>query len=74
MTAGLLIVVAIAALACPAHMLWAMRRGKPAACHPRRERSSIDALQARQRALGAELARRSASADGPSGARGEASL
>ncbi len=58
MSTALLVLVVAAALACPLHMLWAMRRGKRAACCPPRRGDDVEALRARQQALAAELTRR----------------
>jgi len=59
----LTLVVLVAALVCPAHMLWQMRRGKQASCCGPTRRDELGELARRQRALGEELARRTA-ADG----------
>lgn len=53
--------IAVAALACPAHMWWANRRGKrPLCCPPRRHTeegpADVEALRARQREVEARLA------------------
>jgi hypothetical protein len=56
MTTALLVVAVAAALACPAHMLWRMRRGRGASCAPSRESAdSGSELRARQRALAARI-------------------
>ena len=57
MTTTLLIVIVAAALVCPLYMLWELRRGKRPVCCPPRKASQIDALDERQRALAAQLAR-----------------
>ena len=64
MTTALLIVVVAAALVCPLHMLWAMRRGKRPACCPPRKTTEIDVLRARQRVLAQQLARAGLPTDG----------
>jgi hypothetical protein len=46
---------ALAALACPAHMLWRLRRGHGAGCLPGRIAESD--VQQRQRRLARDLAR-----------------
>lgn len=76
MSSWLLILVLAAALACPLHMLWAMRRGKRPVCCPTRESPDVEALRDRQRALAAQLTEAtSAGAAGEhSVARREASL
>jgi len=56
MTTTLLVAAVVAALACPLHMLWAMRRGKRAACCPPGRASGLDGLGERQRALEALIA------------------
>ncbi len=56
MTTALLVAAVIAALACPLHMLWTMRRGKRAACCPPGKVSELDGLRERQRALEALIA------------------
>ena len=58
MSTALLLLVVAAALVCPLHMLWAMRRGKRAACCAPRRDSDVEALRMRQQALAAELSRR----------------
>ena len=72
-TTLLTLVVVVAALACPAHMLWQMRRGKQAACCAPVRRDDLGRLRAHQQALGQELARRAdasgAAAHGHRGAR-----
>ncbi len=64
MSTILLGVVAAAALACPAHMLWHLRRGHGAkaggGCGAHADRSADD-LRARQDAIARELAGREAS-------------
>lgn len=62
MSTWLLLVVLAAALACPLHMLWAMRRGERPLCCPPRTPSDEDALRERQRALAAQIAERTAPA------------
>jgi hypothetical protein len=48
---------AVAALACPAHMLWQMRRGRRASCMPAQpQENSVEALRRRQRDLEARIA------------------
>lgn len=75
MTTALLLVVVAAALVCPLHMLWVMRRGeRPACCPPRRNASDIDVLRERQRVLAAQLARTGALADEPALGRREANV
>jgi len=64
-TALLTLVVLVAALVCPAHMLWQMRRGKQASCCRPTRHDELGELGARQRALGEELARRTAVDGGP---------
>lgn len=49
--------VLVAALACPVHMLWQMRR-KRVACGVAARRDELSELRSRQQALGDELARR----------------
>lgn len=65
MTTLLLILLVAAALVCPLHMLWAMRRGKRPACCAPRKTSEIDVLRERQRVLAAQLARAGSPADAP---------
>ena len=64
MTTALLLLVVAAALACPLHMLWAMRRGKRPVCCPPRKTTEVDVLRARQRALAEQLARAGSPIDG----------
>lgn len=66
MSTLLVLAVVTAALVCPLHMWWTRRGGRPAACCPP-PASEADAatLAARQRALTAELRRRSEADDGP---------
>ncbi len=66
MTTALLIVAIAAALTCPLHMLWAMRRGKRPLCCPPRRTSDADALRERQRALAAQIAESTERAQRPS--------
>jgi len=47
--------VLVAALACPAHMLWRMRRGKSAGCTP--TGGAADEVRARLSRLGEDVAR-----------------
>ncbi len=52
-----LAVVAAAAVACPVHMLWQMRRGRGATCGPAPSREhDIAAMRRRQRDLEARIA------------------
>jgi len=48
--------VLVAALACPAHMLWRMRGGRRAACGVPAGRDELGELRARHQALGERLA------------------
>ena len=55
----LIVLVAIAVLACPLHMWWMTRRGKQPACAgPRKDESARDlaALRARRQEIDAQLA------------------
>lgn len=74
MTTSLLIVAVVAALACPLQMVWAMRRGKQAACCPQRTTSEVRSLRARQQVLCAQIAGGDSSADALAVHRREASL
>jgi hypothetical protein len=47
--------VLVTVLACPAHMLWRMRRGQSAGCLPSSEEA--DSLHARQAQLARQVAR-----------------
>ena len=69
-TTLLALVVLVAALACPAHMLWQRRRGKQAACCVPARRDELGELRARQRALSDELARRVEADVAPPGGHG----
>ncbi len=55
MTTALAALVLVAALTCPAHMLWRMRRGKPARCPP--TGGGADDVRARLARLGEDVAR-----------------
>lgn len=55
MTTVLAAVVLVAVLACPAHMLWRMRRGKSPSCAP--DLSAVDELGRRQARLAEQVAR-----------------
>ena len=66
----LLVVAVIAALACPAHMLWARRGGRWPACCPGPARPDVDALVERQRELAVRVAAMSRDGDRPPAARG----
>lgn len=55
MTTGLAALVVVIALACPAHMLWRMRRGRPASCLP--VPRAADELRRRQAELAERIAR-----------------
>ncbi len=74
MTTALLIVIVAAALVCPLHMLWAMRRGKRPLCCPPRKTSEIDVLRGRQRVLAAQLAHAESRTDAPAVATREANV
>ncbi len=74
MTTALLIVAVVAALACPLHMVWAMRRGKQAACCQQRPTSEAQALRARQHVLSTQIAGGDSSADALAAHRREANL
>jgi hypothetical protein len=71
MNTVVLAVVAAAAVACGAHMLWQMRRGRPATCGaaPSREHD-VAAVRRRQRDLEARIAELST----PDGGDGQASV
>ena len=57
MNTVLLAVVAGAAVACPVHMLWQMRRGRGATCGPAPSREhDLAAVRRRQRDLEARIA------------------
>jgi hypothetical protein len=57
MNTVVLAIVAAAAAACPAHMLWQMRRGRGATCGPAPSREhDVAAVRRRQRDLEARIA------------------
>ena len=55
MTTALAALVLVAALTCPAHMLWRMRRGKSARCLP--TAGGADDMRARLARLGEDVGR-----------------
>jgi len=57
MSTGLVLLTVGAGLACPAHMLWRMRRGKPAACSSSRHSLGARAneIHAEQQVLGSRI-------------------
>jgi hypothetical protein len=54
-TTALVVVAAVLALACPAHMLWRMRRGRSPGCVPGGD--AAESLQRRQAELTERVAR-----------------
>jgi hypothetical protein len=54
-SAALAVTVAAVALACPAHMLWRMRRGRHAGCMP--ARVTADEVSQRQTRLAEQVER-----------------
>ncbi|MDP9399427.1 MAG: hypothetical protein M3P39_00360 [Actinomycetota bacterium] len=70
MSTALLVLAVVAALGCPLHMAWAMRRGTRAACCAPRPQNDMERLRARQAVLAAELAQRTSSEARPGPVRG----
>jgi hypothetical protein len=60
MSAVVLAVAAVAAVACPVHMLWQMRHGRRSTCAPATPRDDVAALRRRQHNLEARIAELSA--------------
>lgn len=63
MTTIVLVLALVGALACPLHMLWATRRGRPARCRPVRA-GRAESLEARQRHLAERVERLTAGQSG----------